>query len=66
MTTHSPYFLQSIRFYSSKKQLGSYVNYYMPEVGDDDLSVIREVTNDLTPVFERLTCPLDSIMDINA
>ena len=66
VTTHSPYFLQSIRFYSAKKQLDSYVNYYMPEVEDDDLSAVKEVTDDLTPVFERLTCPLDSIMDINA
>lgn len=64
VTTHSPYFLQAIRFYSSKKHLDSYVNYYLPEVGDDDLSAVREVTDDLTPVFERLTRPLDSIMDI--
>lgn len=63
VTTHSPYFLQSIRYYAAKDNMGKYVNYYLPEVGEDELSTVVDVTNDLTAVFERLTEPLDGIMD---
>lgn len=63
VTTHSPYFLQSIRYYAAKENMGKYVNYYLPEVGEDELSTVVDVTNDLTAVFERLTDPLDGIMD---
>ena len=62
-STHSPYFLQAIRFYAGKERLGNYVNYYMPEVGNDGLSTVLDVTNDLTGVFEKLTEPLGYIMD---
>lgn len=63
VTTHSPYFLQSIRYHAAKEKIGKYVNYYMPEVGEDQLSTVVDVTNDLTQVFERLTEPLGPIMD---
>ena len=63
VTTHSPYFLQSIRYHAGKVKLTNYVNYYMPEVGDDQLSTVVDVTDDLTGVFERLTEPLGAIMD---
>lgn len=63
VTTHSPYFLQAIRFYSNRDQLNAYVNYYMPTVEDDDLSVVRDVTDNLTQAFELLTEPLGYVMD---
>lgn len=63
VTTHSPYFLQAIRFYAGKERLGNYVNYYMPEADNDGLSTVVDVTNDLTGVFEKLTEPLGNIMD---
>lgn len=63
VTTHSPYFLQSIRYHAGQENLTNYVNYYMPEVGEDQLSTVIDVTDDLTTVFERLTEPLGAIMD---
>lgn len=63
VTTHSPYFLQAIRYYAAQEKLGNYVNYYMPELREDGLSTVVDVTNDLTQVFERLTDPLGEIMD---
>lgn len=63
VTTHSPYFLQSIRYHAGKERLANYVNYYMPKVGIDFLSTVVDVTDDLTGVFERLTEPLGAIMD---
>ncbi len=63
VTTHSPYFLQSIRYHAAKENMGKYVNYYLPMVGENQLSTVVDVTNDLSSVFERLTEPLDGIMD---
>lgn len=63
VTTHSPYFLQAIRYYSAQEKLGNYVNFYMPEPDNDGLSVVQDVTSDLTAVFEKLASPLDGIMD---
>ena len=39
------------------------MNDYMPEVGENQLSTVVDVTDDLTGVFERLTEPLGAIMD---
>lgn len=65
VTTHSPYFLQSVRYHAGKEKLSNYVNYYMPVVGEDHLSTVMDVTEDLTQVFERLSAPLGEIMDVH-
>ena len=39
------------------------MNFYMPEPDNDGLSVVQDVTSDLTAVFEKLASPLDGIMD---
>lgn len=65
ITTHSPYFLQAIRYYTALAKIGNYVNYYMPEETVDHLSVAKDVSSDLTPVFERLSAPLGDIMDVH-
>lgn len=64
ISTHSPYFTQSIRYYSAKYNIGNFVDYYMAEEKDDGLSVIENVTNDLNRVFVRLAAPLREIMNI--
>lgn len=65
VSTHSPYFIQSIRYYSQKYQLASYVNYYMNEIGDDGLVTVKEVTNDLGKVFARLSAPLTEVLNLS-
>lgn len=65
VSTHSPYFIQSIRYYSQKYQLASYVNYYMNEIGDDGLATVKEVTNDLGKVFARLSSPLNEVLNLS-
>ena len=65
VSTHSPYFIQSIRYYSQKYQLASYVNYYMNEIGDDSLVTVKEVTNDLGKVFARLSAPLNEVLNLS-
>lgn len=65
VSTHSPYFIQSIRFYSQKYQLASYVNYYMTEIENDGLAIVKEVTNDLGKVFARLSAPLNEVLNLS-
>lgn len=65
VTTHSPYFLQAIRTYSTREEMEDFVNFYTPVEGDDHLETIVDVTDDLTPVFATLAEPMNKIMDIN-
>lgn len=65
VSTHSPYFIQSIRYYSQKYQLASYINYYMNEIEDDGLATVKEVTNDLGKVFARLSAPLNEVLNLS-
>lgn len=66
ITTHSPYFLQAIRYYSVKYDIEKYVNYYTSEISSDNNSCnVKDVTEDLNEVFEKLASPLNDIMNID-
>ena len=65
LSTHSPYFVQGIRFYSAKHDLENYTNYYLAEEKDNHLSEIKEVTDDLNQVFSKLAEPLNDIMNVD-
>lgn len=63
ISTHSPYFIQAIRFYSAKYNAEKDVNYYFAEI-KNGLSRIFEVTDNLNLVFSKLAEPLRHIMNI--
>lgn len=65
ISTHSPYFLQAVRYYSAMYNIEKYVNYYMAECGNDDMVTMNEVTNDLNLVFLTLAEPLNKIMNVD-
>lgn len=65
ISTHSPYFLQAVRYYSAMYNIEKYVNYYMAECGNDDMVTMKEVTNDLNQVFLTLAEPLNKIMNVD-
>lgn len=67
VSSHSPYFIQGIRYFSNEEKMDSYVNYYLAENEDgvDGLSEIRNVTDDLNQVFVKLAEPLNQIMNLN-
>lgn len=65
ISTHSPYFLQAVRYYSAMYSIEKYVNYYMAECANEDMVTIKEVTNDLNRVFLTLAEPLNSIMNVD-
>lgn len=65
ISTHSPYFLQAVRYYSAMYSIEKYVNYYMAGCANEDMVTIKEVTNDLNQVFLTLAEPLNSIMNVD-
>lgn len=65
ISTHSPFFVQGIRYFSAKHKMEKYTNYYLAEEQEDNLSVIKEVTNDLNAIFNKLAEPLNDIMNVD-
>lgn len=67
VSSHSPYFIQGIRYFSNVEKMDTYVNYYLAENedGTDGLSQLQNVTNDLNQVFVKLAEPLNQIMNLN-
>ena len=67
VSSHSPYFVQALRYFASAKGIEKDVKYYLAEESDDEmLSNVREVTNDLNRVFSLLAAPLRDIMNVDA
>lgn len=65
ISTHSPYFIQAVRYYASKYGVENSVNYYFAEEGKDGLSTLQEVTRDLNKVFTKLSRPLTEVMNVD-
>ena len=65
ISTHSPYFLQAVRFYSAMYNIEKYVNYYMAECDEEEMVRMKEVTDDLNQVFLTLAEPLNKIMNVD-
>ena len=64
LSSHSPYFIQAIRFFSHQMSLQEYVKYYMAEEQRDGFSVIEDVSNDLNRVFAKLAAPMNGIINL--
>ncbi len=64
ISTHSPYFVQGIRYFAAKQSVTEFVNYYLNET-DNGLSVFNDVSNDLNSIFLKLSKPLNDIMNID-
>ena len=65
ISTHSPYFLQAIRFFSAGRSIENYLNVYMAEEVEEGTSVFENVTKDLSRVFAKLARPLNDIMNVD-
>ncbi len=64
VSTHSPYFIQGVRYFSAKCAIEEYTNYYLGSQSDENMSVFENVTDDLNQVFQKLTEPLIDIVNI--
>ena len=56
VNSHSPYMIDALKYYSDKSKVNS--NFYLAEKNEDDISIISNVTMDISPIFEKLTEPL--------
>lgn len=65
VSTHSPYFVQGVRFFAAQQDMEPFVNYYLAEVEDDGVSELRDVTDDLNAIFLKLSKPLNEIMNVD-
>jgi hypothetical protein len=63
LTTHSPYFLNAIEVYSEKAGTSPYCNYYLSETQGDGCTV-KEVTDNLSLVYQKLAAPFQALEDI--
>lgn len=67
VSSHSPYFVQALRYFASAYGIEKDVKYYMAEeFNETTLSTVKEVTNDLNRIFTRLAAPLRDIMNVDA
>ena len=65
VSTHSPYFVQGVRYFAAQQDIEKYVSYYLAEIGEDNLAELREVTDDLNDIFLKLSKPLNEIMNVD-
>ena len=61
--SHSPYFIQAIRHFSSVHSIEGAVDYYLSRIEDDGLCTFDEVTTDLNRIFSKLAKPMNDIMN---
>lgn len=66
VSSHSPYFIQGLRYFAAEHGIEKDVTYYMAEKNSDDLAVFEDVTSDLNRVFTLLAAPLNKIMNVDA
>lgn len=65
ITTHSPYFLQSVRYHAAEEGIEEYVNYYSAEARNDNKVDFVNVNDRLGDVFRKLAMPLNHIMNVD-
>lgn len=65
VSTHSPYFVQGVRFFAAQQDMEPFVNYYLAEEANDGMSELKEVTDDLNTIFVKLSKPLNEIMNVD-
>lgn len=63
VTSHSPYMIQALKYYSEESNIQDKTAYYFAELDENKTqSNIREVTNDLNVIFSTLAAPLRDLV----
>lgn len=65
LNTHSPYFLNAIEVFSAKHCISDKCKYYL-SYNKDDISEIKDVTNSVQEIYEKLAIPFQKLEDIRA
>ncbi len=67
VTSHSPYFIQAIRYFSAKYSNEANTNYYLAESNENNEETsLRDVTECINDIFYLLSSPLDDVMNVDA
>lgn len=64
INTHSPYFMNAIEVFSEKHDIVERCSYYLADNGDDGRSVIENVTENTSKIYQKLSRPLQILENI--
>lgn len=62
ISTHSPYIVESINYFSQKYYMEENVNYYATQRIDSRSTTLMNCTNDLNYIFKMLSDPLENLV----
>ena len=63
ISSHSPYMIQAIKYFSDKYEIKEKVSFYLAEADEkESLSEINNVTDDLNKIFIKLAEPLQELV----
>jgi predicted ATPase len=62
ISSHSPYMIQALRYYAMKEEIDDIAKFYLAEKDEDGLVKIKDVTDDLNQIFQKLAKPLGKVM----
>lgn len=62
ITSHSPYMIKAIDFYSKKEKIEDMVSYYFSDSKDKTYSNIQGVEGDLNQIFVKLAEPFEELV----
>lgn len=67
VTSHSPYFIQAIRYFSAKYNNEANTYYYLAKTIDNIVDTeVHNVTENISEIFYLLSEPLDNVMNVDA
>ncbi|MGE5341943.1 MAG: AAA family ATPase [Candidatus Omnitrophota bacterium] len=65
LTSHSPYLIEALELYAGKRLDKDSVNFYLADKENNAfISRIYNVTNDPSPIFDRLSKPFDELEEL--
>ncbi len=62
VTSHSPYIIQALKYYSEEAKLYNKTNFYLSEKQENGMAKIEDVTDDLSKIFFKLSKPLQKLV----
>lgn len=64
ITSHSPYFINAIEIYSKKYKITEKCNYYLASLNSKNNSLFENVSEDTSPIYDKLAAPFDELDEI--
>lgn len=66
ISSHSPYFIQGLRYYAAAKGVEDLAKYYWGHINEKTgLALFEDVSGNLNTIFSQLALPLQKIMNVD-